>query len=107
MVHSGAGRIVPLRTRPLSMAEQDVDKPTVSLAAPRPRRCGAAGAGRTRRPAGRPGRCRPPGRGDPEHRRHEADGDPHLDAQRDGLARVVGGPGEAGDHSSRWGRGFS
>ncbi len=33
VVHSGAGRIVPLRMRPLSMAERDVDKPTVSLAA--------------------------------------------------------------------------
>jgi len=33
VVHSGAGRIVPLRMRPLSMAERDVDTPTVSLAA--------------------------------------------------------------------------
>ncbi len=33
VVHSGAGRIVPLRMRPLSLAERDVDKPTVSLAA--------------------------------------------------------------------------
>jgi len=33
VVHSGAGRIVPLRMRPLSLAERDVDTPTVSLAA--------------------------------------------------------------------------
>lgn len=31
-VHSGAGRIVPLRMRPLSLAERGVDVPTVSLA---------------------------------------------------------------------------
>lgn len=33
VVHSGAGRIVPLRMRPLSIAERDVEAPTVSLAA--------------------------------------------------------------------------
>ncbi|GHT75741.1 ATPase AAA [Spirochaetia bacterium] len=32
-IHSGAGRIVRLRMRPLSLAERDVAKPTVSLAA--------------------------------------------------------------------------
>lgn len=33
VVHSGAGRIVPMRMRPLSMAERGVQMPTVSLAA--------------------------------------------------------------------------
>jgi hypothetical protein len=33
VIHSGAGRIVPLRMRPLSMAERGVATPTVSLAA--------------------------------------------------------------------------
>lgn len=33
VVHSGAGRIVPLRMRPLSLAERKIDVPTVSLAA--------------------------------------------------------------------------
>lgn len=33
VVHSGAGRIVPMRMRPLSMAERDIETPTVSLAA--------------------------------------------------------------------------
>lgn len=32
VVHSGAGRIVPMRMRPLSMAERGVQMPTVSLA---------------------------------------------------------------------------
>ena len=32
VVHSGAGRIVPMRMRPLSMAERGVETPTVSLA---------------------------------------------------------------------------
>jgi len=32
VVHSGAGRIVPMRMRPLSLAERDVETPTVSLA---------------------------------------------------------------------------
>jgi len=31
-IHSGAGRIVPLRMRPLSLAERGLDKPSVSLA---------------------------------------------------------------------------
>ena len=33
VIHSGAGRIVPMRMRPLSMAERGVETPTVSLAA--------------------------------------------------------------------------
>lgn len=33
VIHSGAGRIVPMRMRPLSLAERDVENPTVSLAA--------------------------------------------------------------------------
>jgi predicted AAA+ superfamily ATPase len=33
VIHSGAGRIVPMRMRPLSMAERDIETPTVSLAA--------------------------------------------------------------------------
>jgi predicted AAA+ superfamily ATPase len=33
VVHSGAGRIVPMRMRPLSIAERGVEVPTVSLAA--------------------------------------------------------------------------
>ncbi|MCL2788088.1 MAG: DUF4143 domain-containing protein [Micrococcales bacterium] len=33
VVHSGAGRIVPVRMRPLSLAERDVETPTVSLGA--------------------------------------------------------------------------
>lgn len=33
VVHSGAGRIVPMRMRPLSMAERGIETPTVSLAA--------------------------------------------------------------------------
>lgn len=33
VVHSGAGRIVPMRMRPLSVAERGIDTPTVSLAA--------------------------------------------------------------------------
>jgi predicted AAA+ superfamily ATPase len=33
VIHSGAGRIVPMRMRPLSLAERDVETPTVSLAA--------------------------------------------------------------------------
>jgi predicted AAA+ superfamily ATPase len=33
VVHSGAGRIVPLRMRPLSVAERGIETPTVSLAA--------------------------------------------------------------------------
>ncbi|WP_433302147.1 ATP-binding protein [Actinoplanes sp. CA-030573] len=33
VVHSGAGRIVPMRMRPLSVAERDIENPTVSLAA--------------------------------------------------------------------------
>lgn len=33
VVHSGAGRIVPVRMRPMSLAERDVESPTVSLAA--------------------------------------------------------------------------
>ncbi|MDR1264470.1 MAG: DUF4143 domain-containing protein [Propionibacteriaceae bacterium] len=32
-VHSGAGRIVPLRLRPLSLAERGLDRPTVNLGA--------------------------------------------------------------------------
>jgi predicted AAA+ superfamily ATPase len=31
-VHSGAGRIVPMRMRPLSLAEREIEVPTVSLA---------------------------------------------------------------------------
>ena len=31
-IHSGAGRIVSLRMRPLSLAERDIERPTVSLA---------------------------------------------------------------------------
>ncbi|WP_216908310.1 ATP-binding protein [Nocardia noduli] len=31
VVHSGAGRIVPMRMRPLSLAERDLEVPTVSL----------------------------------------------------------------------------
>ena len=33
VVHSGAGRVVPMRMRPLSMAERGIETPTVSLAA--------------------------------------------------------------------------
>jgi uncharacterized protein len=33
VVHSGAGRIVPMRMRPLSLAERGIEAPTVSLAA--------------------------------------------------------------------------
>jgi hypothetical protein len=33
VVHSGAGRIVPMRMRPLSVAERGIETPTVSLAA--------------------------------------------------------------------------
>ena len=33
VIHSGAGRIVPMRMRPLSLTEREVDAPTVSLAA--------------------------------------------------------------------------
>lgn len=33
VVHSGAGRIVPMRMRPLSLAERGIETPTVSLAA--------------------------------------------------------------------------
>jgi predicted AAA+ superfamily ATPase len=33
VVHSGAGRIVPMRMRPLSLAERGLETPTVSLAA--------------------------------------------------------------------------
>jgi uncharacterized protein len=33
VIHSGAGRIVPMRMRPLSMAERGAETPTVSLAA--------------------------------------------------------------------------
>jgi len=33
VIHSGAGRIVPMRMRPLSLAERGVETPTVSLAA--------------------------------------------------------------------------
>lgn len=33
VIHSGAGRIVPMRMRPLSLAERHVEDPTVSLAA--------------------------------------------------------------------------
>ncbi|ROO62714.1 hypothetical protein EDC02_4702 [Micromonospora sp. Llam0] len=33
VVHSGAGRIVPMRMRPLSLAERAIETPTVSLAA--------------------------------------------------------------------------
>lgn len=33
VVHSGAGRIVPIRMRPLSFAERDLETPTVSLGA--------------------------------------------------------------------------
>jgi len=33
VIHSGAGRIVPMRMRPLSIAERGVETPTVSLAA--------------------------------------------------------------------------
>lgn len=33
VVHSGAGRIVPMRMRPLSVAERGVETPTVSMAA--------------------------------------------------------------------------
>jgi predicted AAA+ superfamily ATPase len=33
VIHSGAGRIVPMRMRPLSMAERGIGTPTVSLAA--------------------------------------------------------------------------
>lgn len=33
VIHSGAGRIVPMRMRPLSLAERDIETPTVSLAA--------------------------------------------------------------------------
>ncbi|GAA1624608.1 DUF4143 domain-containing protein [Actinoplanes couchii] len=33
VIHSGAGRIVPMRMRPLSVAERDVETPTVSLSA--------------------------------------------------------------------------
>lgn len=33
VVHSGAGRIVPVRMRPLSLAERGIETPTVSLAA--------------------------------------------------------------------------
>jgi len=33
VVHSGAGRVVPMRMRPLSMAERGIGTPTVSLAA--------------------------------------------------------------------------
>lgn len=32
VVHSGAGRIVPMRMRPLSLAERDIETPTISLA---------------------------------------------------------------------------
>jgi predicted AAA+ superfamily ATPase len=32
VIHSGAGRIVPLRMRPLSIAERDIETPTVSFA---------------------------------------------------------------------------
>ncbi|MEV6350718.1 hypothetical protein [Actinoplanes sp. NPDC051851] len=33
MIHSGAGRIVPMRMRPLSLAERQVETPTVRLSA--------------------------------------------------------------------------
>lgn len=33
VIHSGAGRIVPMRMRPLSIAERGIERPTVSLAA--------------------------------------------------------------------------
>ncbi|WP_213006487.1 ATP-binding protein [Paractinoplanes toevensis] len=33
VIHSGAGRIVPMRMRPLSVAERDIETPTVSLSA--------------------------------------------------------------------------
>lgn len=33
VIHSGAGRIVPMRMRPLSLAEREIETPTVSLAA--------------------------------------------------------------------------
>lgn len=33
VIHSGAGRIVPMRMRPLSLAERGIEAPTVSLAA--------------------------------------------------------------------------
>ncbi|MEU4387665.1 DUF4143 domain-containing protein [Promicromonospora sp. NPDC023805] len=33
VIHSGAGRVVPMRMRPLSLAERHVENPTVSLAA--------------------------------------------------------------------------
>ncbi|GAB3743177.1 ATP-binding protein [Microlunatus parietis] len=32
VIHSGAGRIVPMRMRPLSLAEREIENPTVSLA---------------------------------------------------------------------------
>ncbi|WP_454301535.1 ATP-binding protein [Salana multivorans] len=33
VIHSGAGRIVPMRMRPLSLAERDIETPSVSLSA--------------------------------------------------------------------------
>lgn len=44
VVHSGAGRIVPMRMRPLSLAERGIESPTVSMAALLAGACEVGGA---------------------------------------------------------------